>query len=335
MDLETTHEGKVSPVVKDQAEESLQTNISVVETDEDTSSTIHSSSTIHKEKTGASKTQRKTNSASGDQRKALGKSETSASEMETTNRIFTQSPLDQQVSNTNSNTILGARMSSARKAKASVSGDSESATEGGITHSTASAGAFDEESQMSTDYINQQKLRQRFSSTPIIESIPNSPASSERDDREVKVPKKVLLSIYSTLHGNKNAQIVQAVLSGAMDSNHCCMKADEICLRPISFQAIKKSIDTGAIRTIVELQRDVFLMCQNAIMMTKTTSKYYKNLLAFYRECQMIREFAAITPPTSGSVDRPAATQKSTDATHNLNTSSKGRSGSRKSTRIL
>lgn len=313
-------ENKIPSINK---EESLQTSICIADTDEDTSSTTHSTTNAPKEeKITQNKTHRHNASTPIEQRKGTLNS----------SRVKEATP---ETTNSNTTPVTTTRTSNSRRLR--VLAETETFLEAPTTVS-----AFDDDSQPATDYINQQRLRRRYSSTPVIESIPNSPASSDRDDKDTKVPKKLLLSIYNTLHCSKNAAILQTIISGGGQDSGGGLKVEEVCLRPMNFQTIKKNIDSGAIRTIIELQRDVFLMCQNAFMVTKTNSSNYKSLLAFFHECQAMPEFLStgISPLSvvaSTLIDRHGSTTKSNDSntSSNLNTSaSKGRSGSRKSTRI-
>lgn len=114
------------------------------------------------------------------------------------------------------------------------------------------------------------RTRRRYSSTPVIDSVPSSPASG--DDREYKNWKKALLIAYnqfSTLHYKYSAVLVQQVPE---EFRH-------IILRPMDMQTIKKNIETGVIKTTMEFQRDVLLMVQNAIMMNTRRDRDWTNLI--------------------------------------------------------
>lgn len=179
-----------------------------------------------------------------------------------------------------------------------------------------------------------QRSRRRYSSTPVIDSIPNSPASSDRDEsRDLnRTYKKSLLSIYNVLHNSKNAGTLQKVFSGDTST----YKLEDICLKPIDFISIKKNIEAGSTRTIYELQRDVLLMCQNALFILKSNSPLTKNVLAFQQECQNIREFMPNCCDPQGKLERDARDTKSSGSSSSTGggSTSKGRSGSRKSLRL-
>ncbi|XP_055850260.1 bromodomain-containing protein 8 [Episyrphus balteatus] len=118
-----------------------------------------------------------------------------------------------------------------------------------------------------SDNSTTQRLRRRYSSTPVIDSIPNSPASG--DDRELKVWKKSLMTVYNNLLTNKNASIF---LRPITDEQNPLFK--QVCRRPMDLQIIKRHIENGTIRNITDFQRDVFLMCQNVIITFKKSSSY-------------------------------------------------------------
>lgn len=102
------------------------------------------------------------------------------------------------------------------------------------------------------------QIRRRYSST-LIDSLPNSPASS--DDREFKVWKKNILLVYSRLASSKCASIFSKPITDDQAPGY-----KTIILRPMDLQTIKRNLDSGLIRTTAEFQRDVKLMCYNAIM---------------------------------------------------------------------
>lgn len=112
-----------------------------------------------------------------------------------------------------------------------------------------------------------QRLRRRYSSTHILDSFPNWFTSV--DDREPKVSKKFLMAIYNNLLTNKNASIF---LRPITDEQNELFK--QVCRRPIDFQIIKRHIENGIIRNATDLQRDLFLMCQNVILTFGANSSY-------------------------------------------------------------
>lgn len=114
------------------------------------------------------------------------------------------------------------------------------------------------------------RTRRRYSSTPVIDSVPSSPASG--DDREYKNWKKTVLiafNQFSTLHYKYSAVLVQQVPE---EFRH-------IILRPMDMQTIKKNIESGVYRSTMEFQRDILLMVQNAVMMNTRRDRDWTNLI--------------------------------------------------------
>ncbi|XP_034487559.1 bromodomain-containing protein 8 [Drosophila innubila] len=170
--------------------------------------------------------------------------------------------------------------------------------------------------------------RRRCSSTPVIDSIPNSPASSEHTDdrRETRAAsKKLFLSIYSTLLESKYAAPFRRPFHD--EHSHA-----DLCLRPMDLPTIKRNIDSGHLRNISELYRDVLLMCHNLLLVYKPQSTPHKTARLFLQECQAVKEFATI--PHSQS-DNSTSTTNVSGKTEKERTpaGNKARSGSRKSQR--
>ncbi|CAD6994523.1 bromodomain-containing protein 8 isoform X1 [Ceratitis capitata] len=178
------------------------------------------------------------------------------------------------------------------------------------------------------DNLNSQRLRRRYSSTPVNDSIPNSPASSdrERDETETRISKKSLLSIFHALQYSKNASTLQRCF-------HEDLQFDEICLRPMDMLSIRKQIEAGTIRNVSELQRDILLMCQNGLMLFKQNSTGFNAASAFMQECQGIREFVVNTNSTE--IVAQSKDNKEVNKSSNTSGTSSRKSGSRKSQRII
>lgn len=102
------------------------------------------------------------------------------------------------------------------------------------------------------------KYKRRYSSTPIIDSLPNSPASS--DDREYRSWKKSILLVYNSLVQHKYASIFSKPITEEQAPNY-----KTLILNPMDLQTLKRNIDSGTIRTTIEFQRYVMIMCYNAI----------------------------------------------------------------------
>lgn len=102
------------------------------------------------------------------------------------------------------------------------------------------------------------KAKRRCSSTPIMDSLPNSPASS--DDREYRAWKKSILIVYSRLTGHKNASLFAKPISEEQVPDY-----KNIVLQPMDLQTLKRNIESGNIRSTIDFQRYVMIMCYNAI----------------------------------------------------------------------
>ncbi|XP_050088530.1 bromodomain-containing protein 8 [Anopheles aquasalis] len=112
---------------------------------------------------------------------------------------------------------------------------------------------------MQDDETNE-KMKRSYSSTPVMDSIPGSPASSE--DRDYRAWKKSILAVYSRIAALKNAEAFQK----SLPEEH----AADLIYRPMDLGQIKRNIENGNIRTTVEFQRDILLMCTNAIMLNRS-----------------------------------------------------------------
>uniref|UniRef100_A0A8D8D196 Bromodomain-containing protein 8 n=1 Tax=Culex pipiens TaxID=7175 RepID=A0A8D8D196_CULPI len=104
-----------------------------------------------------------------------------------------------------------------------------------------------------------EKMKRSYSSTPVIDSIPNSPASSE--DRDYRAWKKSILTIHSKISSLRYAS---AFLKPLPED-----QSTELVFRPMDLSTIKKNIENGTIRTTAEYQRDIMLICTNATMLNQ------------------------------------------------------------------
>uniref|UniRef100_A0A182PBA1 Bromo domain-containing protein n=1 Tax=Anopheles epiroticus TaxID=199890 RepID=A0A182PBA1_9DIPT len=104
-----------------------------------------------------------------------------------------------------------------------------------------------------------EKMKRSYSSTPVMDSIPGSPASSE--DRDYRAWKKSILAVYSKITSSKNATAFHKPLPEDQTA--------QLVYRPMDLPQIKRNIENGNIRTTAEFQRDILLMCTNAIMLNR------------------------------------------------------------------
>ncbi|KAH8283795.1 hypothetical protein KR054_001527 [Drosophila jambulina] len=194
----------------------------------------------------------------------------------------------------------------------------------------------DDETTTASDHSTaRSSTRRRCSSTPVIDSIPNSPASSEHTDdrRETRAAtKKLFLSIYASLQESKHA----APFRRPFHEEHAQRHAD-LCLRPMDLTTIKRNIDSGFIRSLSELHRDVLLMAHNVLVAYKPHTNQHKTARLFVQDCQAIKEFAqqAEPPPVAPPTATPTSQQNnnSSRTEREKASGSKARSGSRKSQR--
>lgn len=117
------------------------------------------------------------------------------------------------------------------------------------------------------DSDNIPRTRRRYSSTPVSDSVPGSPASM-MDDKELKVWRKLILLAYGRISSHKNA----AVFGYLSNKDSQDRKYKDLILRPMDMASIKKSIETGIIKTTIEFQRDIMLMCTNIMLITPSNS---------------------------------------------------------------
>lgn len=103
------------------------------------------------------------------------------------------------------------------------------------------------------------KMKRSYSSTPVMDSIPSSPASSE--DREYRAWKKAILSILAKVTPLRQAATFLKPLPDDQVS--------DIIYRPMDLSTIKKNVENGIIRTSSEFQRDVMLIHANAMILNR------------------------------------------------------------------
>lgn len=160
------------------------------------------------------------------------------------------------------------------------------------------------------------KSKRRYSSTPVIDSLPNSPASS--DDREYRSWKKSILLLYNGLSSHRCASTFAKPITEDQAPNY-----KTIILNPMDLQSLKRNIDSGQIRSTIEFKRYVMLMCHNAIFYNVNddiTCSRAKDMLM--DALQLIAEFSvtwkkdsekaiAASSSSSGSVTKSVRGRKS------------------------
>ncbi|XP_062555056.1 bromodomain-containing protein 8 [Armigeres subalbatus] len=103
------------------------------------------------------------------------------------------------------------------------------------------------------------KMKRSYSSTPVMDSIPSSPASSE--DREYRAWKKAIMSILTKISSSRQAVAFLKPLPEDQTA--------DIIYRPMDISTIKRNVENGIIRSSAEFQRDVMLIHANAMILNK------------------------------------------------------------------
>ncbi|XP_053669660.1 bromodomain-containing protein 8 [Anopheles nili] len=160
-----------------------------------------------------------------------------------------------------------------------------------------------------------EKMKRSYSSTPVMDSIPGSPASSE--DRDHRAWKKSIMAVYSKISGLKNAAAFQKPLSEEQTS--------EFIYRPMDLAQIKRNIENGNIRTTAEFQRDIMLMCTNAVMLNRSDLCPPHAASLLMRESMSIIE-TGMDPKAAKERDNERNTHKRSSRKSTTRNSSAGRS---------
>ncbi|KAK1882260.1 Bromodomain containing protein 8 [Dissostichus eleginoides] len=129
------------------------------------------------------------------------------------------------------------------------------------------------------------------------DSIPSSPASSLfslcSDDLEAlqahKIWKKAIMLVWRAAANHRYANVFLQPVSDEIAPGY-----HSIVQRPMDLAAIKKSIETGVIRTTAEFQRDIMLMFQNAVMYNSLDHDVYHMALEMQRDVlEQIQQYLA------------------------------------------
>lgn len=115
------------------------------------------------------------------------------------------------------------------------------------------------ESPYIDDDAESKSSSRRSRSTPVIDSLPNSPASY--DDHEYRTWKKSILLVYNQVSSHKYASIFQKQISDDKKADY-----RSYIHYPMDLHTIKRNIESGKCRTTTDFQHDIALMCYNAII---------------------------------------------------------------------
>ncbi|KAK7792197.1 hypothetical protein R5R35_005150 [Gryllus longicercus] len=129
--------------------------------------------------------------------------------------------------------------------------------------------------------------RKRLAAVNVLDSVPNSPASTTDEEREYKSWKKSIMLLYGRLATHKYASLFLRPITDDQAPGY-----SSVVHRPIDLLTIKKNIETGVIRTTAEFQRDVMLMFLNSIMYNKSNHLVHKMAKQMQQEgMQHIQDF--------------------------------------------
>lgn len=115
------------------------------------------------------------------------------------------------------------------------------------------------ESPYIDDDAESKSSSRRSRSTPVLDSLPNSPASN--DDHEYRTWKKSILLVYNQVYSHKYASIFQKQISDDKKADY-----RSYIHFPMDLHTIKRNIESGKCRTTIDFQHDIALMCYNAII---------------------------------------------------------------------
>lgn len=115
------------------------------------------------------------------------------------------------------------------------------------------------ESPYIDDDAESKSSSRRSRSTPVLDSLPNSPASN--DDHEYRTWKKSILLVYNQVYSHKYASIFQKQISDEKKADY-----RSYIHFPMDLHTIKRNIESGKCRTTIDFQHDIALMCYNAII---------------------------------------------------------------------
>ncbi|KAI9562025.1 hypothetical protein GHT06_012990 [Daphnia sinensis] len=124
-----------------------------------------------------------------------------------------------------------------------------------------------------------------------IDSTPNSPTSSvstvAEDDRDYRTWKKSILLVWREISSHKNASLFAKPITEESVPGY-----RSLVMRPMDLSTIKKNIESGAIRSTVEFQRDISLMFFNSIIYNPTYHEVNRLAKEMYTESTtIIQEF--------------------------------------------
>lgn len=118
--------------------------------------------------------------------------------------------------------------------------------------------------------------------TPFTESIPSSPlshCSDTEDEKAYKNWKKSIMLVWRSAANHKYANVFLHPVTNEIAPGYTT-----IVHRRMDLSQIKKNIESGAIRTTPEFQRDMMLMFTNAIMYNNCNHRVHKMAVEMYND---------------------------------------------------
>ncbi|XP_048480236.1 bromodomain-containing protein 8 [Plutella xylostella] len=147
-------------------------------------------------------------------------------------------------------------------------------------------------------------------------SAPDSPSGA---DRQQRLWKKSLMLVYSRLCAHKYASLFLRPISDAEAPDYSV-----VVKRPMDLATVRKNIDSGAVKTTAEFQRDILLMLTNALMYNGSSHRVHHMAREMLREAEtqisllVAAQTASPPPARRRRRDQPRADQPPAKRQHSL-----------------
>ncbi|KAL0808982.1 hypothetical protein ABMA28_012639 [Loxostege sticticalis] len=135
-------------------------------------------------------------------------------------------------------------------------------------------------------------------------SAPDSPSASDAE-RQHRLWKKSVMLVYSRLCAHKYASLFLRPISDDEAPGY-----STVVKRPMDLTAIRRNIESGAIRTTAEFQRDVLLMLSNALMYNSSEHSVYSMAKEMHEEAAGQLGMLLAAQAHAGLSDTPLARRK-------------------------
>lgn len=182
-----------------------------------------------------------------------------------------------------------------------------------------------------TDSSTSFRSRRRYSSTPVNDSHPNSPAPSSSDDKETKALKKFMFLLCTKLEKSKYSGIfMKSTPDGSLED---LVRWKSVCLKPLDLPTLRKNVESGQIKATAQFFRDIYVMCYNMIFFHRESNKSSKGIHA-----QAVKFLEEVRDLEKESKEGKSLEKEKSTSNSALNissgSSSKSRGSSRKSQRF-